>query len=63
MVIKVLVSNLLEVTLSAFKYGKVGESLYVPPFVRTTAKIVLKEMGNEILLFPLVADEYNPHCI
>lgn len=48
--------------MSAFKYWKDGVSPYVPPFVRTTAKIVLKEMGNEILLFSLVADEYNPHC-
>lgn len=50
------------VTLSAFKYGKVGESPKVPPFVRTTVNMLAKDTGNEMLLFPLVVDEYNPHC-
>ena len=61
-VLKVLVSNLDVVTLSAFKYGKAGESPKVPPFVRTTVNILAKDTGNEMLLFPLVVDEYNPHC-
>ena len=51
------------VTLSAFKYGKAGESPKVPPFVRTTVNMLAKDTGNEMLLFPVVVDEYNPHCI
>lgn len=50
------------VTLSAFKYGKAGESPKVPPFVRTTVNMLAKDTGNEMLLFPVVVDEYNPHC-